>query len=74
MAHRVKNDATVDEVASLFRELHPHGNWRCSVHFRVDRVFLGSTLRIDLQVALAHVAADGPLGRTCAEGGIQRSF
>ena len=26
MAHRVKNDATVDEVASLFRELHPHGN------------------------------------------------
>ena len=26
MAHRVKNDATFDEVASLFRELHPHGN------------------------------------------------
>ena len=26
MAHRVKNDATVDEVAALFRELHPHSN------------------------------------------------
>ena len=26
MAHRVKNGANVDEVASLFRELHPHGN------------------------------------------------
>ena len=28
-------------------------------------------LRIDLQVAQAHVVADGPLGRTCPEGGIQ---
>ena len=26
MVHRVKNDAIVDEVASLFHELHPHGN------------------------------------------------
>ena len=39
------------------------------MQFRMDRVLLGSTLRIDLQFAGAQVAADGPLDRTCAEGG-----
>ena len=53
----MKNDA-VDEVARRCTRCTP---WQMLLHFRIDRVLLGSTLRIDLQVARAHVGPTGLL-------------